>query len=161
MAAGGMSPASAANWASSSCAGKGVTRVTACEFCAVTAATTGHRCTPKASAARWSAARPAPPPLSLPAMLQRMGLRAGSWAGSQSASRPDSCVDSVMAGQVSTPGSPDGAAARRDQNGHKPPNAASRRARGSRLICQREGKRADFCRARRWASLIFAPSFIA
>ena len=41
--------------------------VTPQEFCAVTAATTGHRCTPMALAALLSAVRPAPPPGSSPA----------------------------------------------------------------------------------------------
>ncbi len=75
MAAGGMSSASAASCASSKSASTGATRATPTELCAVMAATTGHRCTPKAAAARASADRPAPPPLSLPAMLQTMGAR--------------------------------------------------------------------------------------
>ena len=58
----------------------GSTCVTATEFCTVMAATTGHRCTPKAAAARASALSPAPPPLSLPAMLQISGFASESIA---------------------------------------------------------------------------------
>ena len=73
MTAGGMSRANVSSWACSTAGGVASMCVTSVVLCAVMPATTVQQCTWKASAARWSAARPAPPPLSVPAMLQMMG----------------------------------------------------------------------------------------
>ena len=73
MAAGGMSSASAASCASSNAGDTASMCRTATEFCAVTAATALQPWTPKASKARRSACKPAPPPLSEPATVQTMG----------------------------------------------------------------------------------------